>query len=209
MPEPTEPGETPEAQTQQPQAGGETPAAGDGESVEELKAKLASIREHANAKERELRTAAKERDALAEEKRKRDEAELSESDRLKRENERLAASLAAKDATIRERDTRHAVILAAQTLNVVDADAAYRLLDLGKVEYGEDGQPANVEPLLKTLLEAKPWLVKPETPAPTQHGTNGVPATPKPANGQAVTQAQTQDKQQQFDRVGLALWGKG
>lgn len=39
--------------------------------------------------------------------------------------------------------------------------------------------------------------------------TTGVPTTPKPANGQAVTVAQQQERQQQFAGTAHAIWGKG
>ena len=43
-------------------------------------------------------------------------------------------------------------------LGIVDADAAYKLLDKTAIEYDEAGKPRNVEALLRELLKSKPYL---------------------------------------------------
>lgn len=55
--------------------------------------------------------------------------------------------------------TQYEVGLAAGKLGIVDPDAAYRLLDLAKLEYGEDNKPTNVEKVLGELVKSKPYLV--------------------------------------------------
>lgn len=49
-------------------------------------------------------------------------------------------------------------MLAAQKLNIVDPDAAYRLLDTSSLEFDDSGQPKDIEKALKTLLANKPYL---------------------------------------------------
>ncbi len=51
-------------------------------------------------------------------------------------------------------------MLAAQAMQIVDLDAAVRLMDRDALEIGEDGRPTNVEAVLKALIKAKPYLVK-------------------------------------------------
>lgn len=61
----------------------------------------------------------------------------------------------------RQRDqvAQYEVMIAAGRLGVVDADAAFRLLDKSKLEFDKaSGKPTNVEGLLKALLVEKPWL---------------------------------------------------
>lgn len=55
--------------------------------------------------------------------------------------------------------TQHEVTLEADKLGIVDPDAAYRLLDLSQLKYGEDDKPNNVEEVLKGLIKSKPYLV--------------------------------------------------
>ena len=69
-----------------------------------------------------------------------------------------------------------------------DPDDAYRLIDRRAVEMGEDGEPKNVEALLKKLAESKPHLVKTaegdeKKPPAAQKSP---PPTPKP-NGKPPT----------------------
>ncbi len=59
---------------------------------------------------------------------------------------------------MKETITRMEIERQARRLSIVDEDAAYRLLDAAKLEYDDDGKPANVEALLKDLARAKPYL---------------------------------------------------
>ncbi len=65
-----------------------------------------------------------------------------------------------------ESTVRYEVLLAAGKLNIVDPDAAYRLLDLAEIEYDKEGRPTNVEAVLKGLVKAKPYLVKAQATPP-------------------------------------------
>lgn len=145
-----------------------------------------------NRRLRELEAAASTAEA---ERKKREDAEAAkrgefeqlatarqaEVDQLKRERQE-------RDDAIRALQTRHAVVVEAQALNVVDADAAYRLLDLAHVEYGEDGRPRNIKPLLEQLVKDKPYLAGAASTSPRPGNTAG----PRPAgtpDGDAVTRS--------------------
>lgn len=65
------------------------------------------------------------------------------------------------DATRELQETRlaSAVERAAARLNIVDPDAAVKLLDWSQVEYDEtSGKPTNVDKLLDKLVKDRPWL---------------------------------------------------
>lgn len=194
MPEPGEEGAKPE-ETETPAPAGEKPA-DDGlpEGVRAVLAKERTARENA---EREAKKAAKERDALAEEKRQREEAALTEQERTAKtataEKERADK---AEMALRSERIERH-VERTASKLSFYDPDDAFRLIDHAAIEFDEDGKPTNVEPLLTALLKAKPHLAKVEEAA-AEPLKVGVPATPKGANLQAVTAAQQEDHRKTF-----------
>ena len=55
-------------------------------------------------------------------------------------------------------ETRLHVERAARRMGLVDEDAAFRLLDLDRIEFDAAGQPANIEALMQELLERRPWL---------------------------------------------------
>ena len=72
------------------------------------------------------------------------------------EQERTNTEQATKQ---KELNTQYEVMLVAGKLGIVDPDAAYRLLDLAKLEYGTDNKPSNVEMVLAELIKGKPYLV--------------------------------------------------
>ncbi len=55
-------------------------------------------------------------------------------------------------------ETRLHAERAARRLGLVDEDAAFRLLDVERIEFDEAGHPANIEALMKELAERRPWL---------------------------------------------------
>lgn len=76
--------------------------------------------------------------------------------------------------------------------------------------------PAHITALLDRLdvADQLDWIAANQEALKPQPFTNGhtvaaaVPATPKPANGQAVATQQQQDHRQQFAGTALGLWGK-
>lgn len=89
-------------------------------------------------------------------------AELSEVERAKQQAATLEQELATLRAQTVARTVRYEVMLRASEQNVVDPEAAVRLLDLDGLEAGEDGMPDGkaIDEALTKLLKAKPYLVK-------------------------------------------------
>lgn len=80
--------------------------------------------------------------------------EKAQTAREQAERERDAATARATEALVRS-----AVVAEAARKNVVDPDAAFALLDRGKLTFGEDGAPTNISDEMDSLLKAKPYLV--------------------------------------------------
>lgn len=111
--------------------------------------------------EKAARAQQKELDELRTKVKAAEDAQLSETERLKKDATEATERVAALERDLREQRISSAVITAAAKLNVVDPDAAYRLLDHSKIEFdASTGQPTNVDALLADLLKAKPYLVK-------------------------------------------------
>jgi len=103
---------------------------------------------------------------------KLEDAQKTDAEKTTQRVADLEKSDAEKGKLLKERTTRYEVMLAAQKLNIVDPDAAYRLLDLTTIEFDDEGLPKDVEKALKALLKARPYLeAKPKG--------NGPPETPK------------------------------
>lgn len=113
---------------------------------------VSKIRQEAADYRTKLRTAEAELE-------KRKAAELSETDRAKKEAADATAKLTDLEARLRASTVRAEIAVLGAGLKLVDADAAYRLLDQGAIQFDEDGQPANLKPLLQTLIKDKPYLV--------------------------------------------------
>jgi predicted nuclease with TOPRIM domain len=147
--ETTEGGQEPQNQQQTAAAGaqpGQEPAAEqfDAEYVRKLRAEAADYRKRL----RELEQTVKQHE----------EAKLSESERLQKRLAELEREQAAYQRERQERTLKYETMLAASKLGIVDPEAAYKLLDLTRIEFDEDGTPRNIEAALKELLKAKPYL---------------------------------------------------
>lgn len=139
--------------------------------------------------ERALKNATEERDrhrkrlsSYEEAEKKAQEQSLTEIERIKKQHADLQSQHEAYVRTTQERLVRYAVEEAARSLNIIDPDAAARLLDWSALEYADDGTPTNAADLLKQLLKHKPYLVAaPPPPSPTPEPpatTSGRPAPP-------------------------------
>lgn len=133
-----------------------------------------------------------------------DDAKLGEQERLQKRVSELEAETTRLAEERKTLVVRTAVEREARKLNLVDEDAAYRLLDLSAIEYGADGAPTNVETLLKELAKAKPFLVAPEG---GKGGVTPIGATPRPDNGRALADAERTRAQVQTDRRARAAFG--
>jgi hypothetical protein len=118
-----------------------------------------------------------------------EEAKLSEQERLSKRVAELEAERAKEREQMRDRTTRYEVRIAAQALNIVDPDAAVKLLNWDAIEYGDDGRPIDIEGALKALTEDKPYLVRQE-PAQGQRSA-GNPTNPTTRNAPTGTRRYT------------------
>jgi hypothetical protein len=84
---------------------------------------------------------------------------LSETEKLQKAAKEAADLAAAREAELKDTKLRIEIERQARKLGIVDEDAAYRLMDTGKVEYSEDGKAKNVDALLGDLVKSKPYLV--------------------------------------------------
>lgn len=125
-------------------AQGQEPEQFDAEYVKRLRAEAAEYRKR--LRELESRVRADE------------EAKLSETERLQKHLAELEREQALYQRERQERTLKYETMLAANRLGIVDPEVAYRLVDLSRVEFDDDGRPANLETILRELLKAKPYL---------------------------------------------------
>ncbi len=125
---------------------------------------------------------AKELESLRGQLKQHEEAKLSETERLRQRVAELQGESKAKAITIQEKVTKYSVMLAAQKLGIVDPEAAYKLLDPSDIEYDDDGEPKNIEKLLRSMLEKRPYLAG-------GTGGSGNPTNPGGNKGSKLTMA--------------------
>ncbi|HOM83934.1 MAG TPA: phage scaffolding protein [Armatimonadota bacterium] len=151
---PNESGREPQGGSlQESEARGQEPESFDVEYVRKLRAEAAEYRKRL----RELEAAVK----------KQEEAKLSETERLQQRLAELEREQAEWQRERQERTLKYEVMLAAGRLGIVDAEAAYKLLDLSTIEFDEDGNPTNIEKALRNLVSKRPYLVGGNTSSPT------------------------------------------
>ena len=124
------------------------------ESLDGLKGALTKEREARKAAEKSARDLEKRLAAI-------EHSGKSESEKLAARLKELEDANAEQGRAIRERDARDAIRQAARKAGASpDAvDAVYRMLK-SDIEYGEDGQPANVDALLKDAKQIAPQLFR-------------------------------------------------
>ena len=151
---------TPNSQSSQP-ANGEGETALSLEDAKKLRSEAATLRKR--LKEFEDAKAAAEA------------ASLTDIEKLQKQHETVSKQAEAYRGKI----AQMAIQLEAQKLGIVDPEVAATLV-AGKLEFDADGSPNNVEPLLRDLVKAKPYLV-----AQAQQGSQQ-PATPPVTAGGAT-----------------------
>jgi hypothetical protein len=132
-----------------------TPAAGRTFTQEELDRIIAERLQREREKFRDydaLRRKAEEFDKLQ-------QAQMSEQEKLAKRLAELEQENQALRKQGQEHTLKYEIMLLASRLGIVDPEAAYRLLDLSRIEFGQDGRPTNLEQGLKDLIKAKPYLV--------------------------------------------------
>lgn len=157
---------TPEMGDGQPQAGnaGESSAeqsAAAGElTPEQLKAELDKVRKALAMANRESAERRKKLEQLEQAELKRKQAELTEAQRLEAQLHDAQARLKDLEAEHEELRARHLVERVATRLEFQDPADAYALLDLSQVDLDDESAAKSVEGALRSLVKAKPYLVR-------------------------------------------------
>lgn len=149
------------SQSTPPQAGNTTPSdpqAGAGttppqKSTEDYERIIADLRKE-NAGHRTARK------TLEEEKRLRDEAQLSEQQKLEKNYADLQRSHEEYKTEVQSKLIRSEIRTAAADLGFTDPADAISLINRSELEYDDDGVPSNAKALLEKLAKAKPYLLK-------------------------------------------------
>lgn len=90
--------------------------------------------------------------------REKQEAEKSELQKAMEMADAKDKQLQALMERQKELVVQSGVTTIANRLGIIDPDAAYRLLDKSAIEYDENGQAKNIEPLLVSMLKDRPYL---------------------------------------------------
>jgi hypothetical protein len=159
------------------------PTAGEaqsGDDAEEIKDPGALLRSYRalQAAEKTQRNRLAQLEAAA---KRAEDAKLSDQERLQKRVAELESQQQNAAKAAQEKVLRYEVQLQAARLNIVDPDAAAKLLDMSQVSYDADGQPQGVEAALAALIDAKPYLVS-ATGAGSQGARGAAPATPASAS---------------------------
>jgi hypothetical protein len=158
-----------DGQAQQPGDGQQQAPAGDAMSLEQALAELDKAKKMLKESNSESAGRRKRLEELEAAEQARVQAQMSDAEKATAAAQKLQDELVAKDqqvTALREMTVRYEVMLKAQEMAIVDLDAAVRLMDMGALEFGEDGKPTNVEAVLKALIKAKPYLVKQDSRSP-------------------------------------------
>jgi hypothetical protein len=174
---------------EQGQAPNETPQAGnpdDGEQQQagagDVQAELRRARDDAAKYRTQLRDNQEKLKALEAAQKERDDAEKTELQKAIDKANDLEARLLQADNRTKSLALENAVVLKAQALGIVDPDAAYRLLDKDAVEFDGD-KPKNIDELLNSLIESRPYLKGKKTPGGQQNGSTAAPDSGNRSSG--------------------------
>lgn len=127
-------------------------------SADEMQKELELTRANLHRANEEAKKHRLERDELKKFKDDVDAKSLSEVEKYQKQLSAVQAQYNEALQSIQESRIREQVYVHSQKLNIVDAEAASKLLDWSKIEY-EDGIPTNVEKLLKELVAEKKYLI--------------------------------------------------
>lgn len=136
-------------------------------SLEEAMKRIAEL-EHSYKNADEERTRHRKKlSAYEDAEKKAQEAQLSEVERVNKQNSELQHKLETTERVMRERIIRYEVEAQAHKLGIIDPEAAAKLLDWSEIQLNDDGIPSNAANLLEKLIKHKPYLApKPAEPAP-------------------------------------------
>lgn len=155
----------------------------DPNDVDGYKKALAASRAEAEQAKRDAKAATKQLEAAQAEVKKHADAEKTELERAVSRAEEAEKARLDLETRHRSAVVKHAVSTAARDAGFANPDVAYRMLDLDKIEFDDDGEPQGVDAAVKALATAEPWMIG------TKDGSKqGPPSTPKSdRNGNGVT----------------------
>ncbi len=184
-------------------------------TLEEALARIAELERHAQNKEQEaarhgknLSAAEKELAAYKSAEQAKKDAELSESERVKKQHADLQAKYESETAALISRIVNLQVQQLATKLGIIDPDAAVRLID-DEFEVDDEGNVSNAEDLLKALLKNKPYLAGTPAPTPASPQARLAPATPAMNPGRSSIASPGTSIPGRIPRLeDLEMWGK-
>lgn len=168
--------------------------------IERLKASL----KRANAEAKEHRERVTE---LAQFKEQTEAAKLSDQEKQALAQKKIEQQLAEHQSQnadllrqLQEARISNEVLKQSSKLNIIDLDAAGKLIDSSRIDYDESGNPTNIDSLLKELVKARPWLAG----KATQQTSGG--ATNPPRSQTSGPQEITAEYVHQIQRGGKEAW---
>jgi hypothetical protein len=184
------------AEDPQPQAGNNTapePQAGDGnetislEEARKLRSEASNLRKRLKefeASHNELKTFKEQTEA----------SRLSDTEKQTLAQKKLEQQLAEHQSQNNEllrqlQETRinNEVFKQASKLNIIDIDAASKLIDASQIEYDDAGNPTNIDALLKDLVKQRSWLVNKQPAQQTSAGGATNPSRSQSSAPQALS----------------------
>lgn len=109
---------------------------------------------------KDLQAERQKRQTFEKEKSDAEAKRLEDEGKFKELYEKSEAEKKAAEERLTEATLRNAFLVEAPKHNIVDADAAWKLMDRSGVTLGDDGSAQGIEAALKSLVEAKPFLVQ-------------------------------------------------
>jgi hypothetical protein len=149
-----------------------------------------------------LKGTQKERDDLATRLREIEDKDKSEAERASGKAAEAEKKLSETESRLRNMAIRVAVAESATAAGIApeNVKAALRLLDADAIELDEDGEPKNVEAVLKGLVKEFPILAGEQANGAT--AKRGVPPTPKPSGQQPTRDERVAQTQKELARSG-------
>lgn len=156
-----------EGASTQPQAGTSSSGQAPGAAVTPATATAASgtedvatLRSQLDELRRESAASRKETKRLQEAAQAAEDAKLTETERITKENAELKR--ANEELLARDKETRlsTAIVAAATRLGFRSPEIASKLLDRSTIDLAEDGHPRNLDRLLGEILKAEPYLAR-------------------------------------------------
>lgn len=90
-------------------------------------------------------------------------ADLTENEKLKLQIDEANKKAADRETIANKKLIKAEITAIGHKLNIIDTNAAYKLLDKDDIEVDEKGNVVGVEKALKALIAEKSWLLKQDT----------------------------------------------